>query len=324
MDTAEYAEQSAQYGKVPSEVKITVDLSSVILAYGIALEPVASGDRLIGLCPFHDDTVPSFSVWQSEDWGWQCGCWSCDFSPGDIFTFLMRWHECGFAEAVGIATTLRATDLPDPPPINVEHEVRATVSLDKILSRGTEFDAVHDLLNARGLYVPAPWLKREFEICADGDTVLIPHWDYAHRNLIGIKRRAAYLGWKNIAARGSEFGSLYGIWRDEGSDTVILCEGESDTWTVAYLYRDHDVEVFGLPCGAAATPRTEWLKELEGSTVVLLFDGDRAGREGAARWAEYLALICPDVYIAALPEGFDATSVAEKEVLESVEKAKAS
>ena len=314
--TLDYAALAAN---TPQKVKAAVDLSAVVLAYGVELTPITNGRKLSGFCPFHDDTRPSFNVWRNENGDWSCGCWSCDFGPGDLFTFLQRWHECQFGEALQLAVELRDGELPDPPPINIEPEVRATMSLDRILARGTECQAVSELLAARDILVPADWLDDEWGVCADGGTVLIPHWGLDNR-LLGIKRRAEYMGWRNVAARGSEFTELYGVFRYRGDRrTVILCEGESDTWSVSYWYRDNpDIIVVGLPCGVSATPRAEWLEFLQGHPVVLLFDADRAGREGAAHWRSALDG-GSGVYTATLPDGTDATSAGDEIVYQAVE-----
>ena len=303
---ASYAELSAK-ALTPQQVKATVDLSAVVLSYGVELTSVAGGEKLTGCCPFHDDETPSFSVWLTETGEWACGCWACPFGPTDLFGFIMEWEQCTFGTALAKAINLDPDDLPEPPDINTEPVVRAVVSLESILSRGTEIAAVQDLLDARGIDVPVDWLETEFGVVADGETVLIPHW--VGMELIGIKRRSEYMGWKSIAARGSVFSHLYGTFRYPGcgsEDTVILCEGESDTWTVSYLYRSAIVAVVGLPCGVNAAPRDGWLKFIGDRDVLLLFDADPPGRTGRDQWASVLPGC---VWTVDLPDGADATSV---------------
>jgi DNA primase len=302
-------------------VKEGVDLSALVLSYGVELTPVSGGEKLIGLCPFHDDTVPSFTVWWDDSRGWSCGCWACPFGPTDLFGFIMEWEQCTFSAALAKAINIDTDDLPEPPPINTESVIRATVSLGNILARGTETAAVGDLLVARHIPVSPEWVEDEFGVCADGGTVLIPHWAYTGEgssslfpDLIGIKRRAEYMGWKSVAARGSEFSHLYGSWRYSGCDpeTVILCEGESDTWTVSYIFRnlDHTV-VVGLPCGVSAAPREEWRNFIGDRDVILLFDADNAGRSGADRWVDVL----PNAtWVAVLPADTDASSAGREAV----------
>jgi hypothetical protein len=60
----------------------------------VDLRPIASG--YIGLCPFHDDTVPSFGINVKGNY-WHCfaGC-----GGGDIISFWMKMKNCDFKTAV--------------------------------------------------------------------------------------------------------------------------------------------------------------------------------------------------------------------------------
>ncbi len=60
----------------------------------VELRPMATG--AIGLCPFHDDKVPSFGVNKKGNY-WNCfaGC-----GGGDIISFWMKWKQCDFITAV--------------------------------------------------------------------------------------------------------------------------------------------------------------------------------------------------------------------------------
>jgi DNA primase len=54
------------------------------------------GARYVGLCPFHDERTPSFSVNPSENLYY---CFGCQAS-GDVFTFLREKEGLEFREAV--------------------------------------------------------------------------------------------------------------------------------------------------------------------------------------------------------------------------------
>lgn len=71
------------------------------------------GARFVGLCPFHDERTPSFSVNPSENLYY---CFGCQAS-GDVFTFLQEKEGLEFREAVeqladryGIELTYEAVD----------------------------------------------------------------------------------------------------------------------------------------------------------------------------------------------------------------------
>ena len=55
-----------------------------------------SGNRWIGLCPFHNEKTPSFSVSQEQQF---FHCFGCG-KGGDIFTFVMQTEGLSFSEAL--------------------------------------------------------------------------------------------------------------------------------------------------------------------------------------------------------------------------------
>ncbi len=131
------------------------DLADLIISLGVKLRK--SGSNHIGLCPFHDDRSPSFSVIDDQQFYYCHGCGA----TGDAIAFLMSHEGLSFPEAfkrlsgaagVGLAENLkgrndapgkRVTDRPVPrlassyvafhqslgPP-------RGTVAEDYLVSRG--------------------------------------------------------------------------------------------------------------------------------------------------------------------------------------------
>ena len=82
-------------------------LVQVIQSYGVELR--RSGKELVGLCPFHNERHPSFSVNPDKE-TWHCfGCQA----GGDAVTFIMRIENVGFKEAV---KRLGREPSPRPPP----------------------------------------------------------------------------------------------------------------------------------------------------------------------------------------------------------------
>jgi len=95
---------------------------------------------------------------------------------------------------------------------------------------------------------------------------------------------------------------LYGLWRlDEwrDADTLYLCEGISDTWTLWHA----DLPALGIP--SASIWRKKWWDEVKAfQRIVLIADADDAG----AKLVEKLNKTCPDhlrerVQVLRLPEG---------------------
>ncbi len=82
---------SVAVGDLPSErIKTAVSVYDFVSQY-VDLSP--SG---MGLCPFHDDTHPSFSV-NAEGNYWHC--FTCGIG-GSVIDFWMRWQACDFVTAV--------------------------------------------------------------------------------------------------------------------------------------------------------------------------------------------------------------------------------
>jgi DNA primase len=77
------------------QVKEANDIVKVIEGY-IELRP--AGNMFKGLCPFHDDHNPSFTV--DPDPRWQnYRCWSCN-KYGDVITFVQEYERVSFTEAL--------------------------------------------------------------------------------------------------------------------------------------------------------------------------------------------------------------------------------
>jgi len=297
----------------PRRVKESTDLATVAMACGVDLEPDGNG-RLVGLCPLHDDTRPSFAVWEYEGAQW-CGCFACAFGTGDLFDFLMAVHGCTFGDALRLAVALRDGDtLPDAPDVGSTRASSGPASdMASLLAcaSGDTHGLITRLLCERRIRVPVDWLMREFGVTASRREVLIPHFDIGGK-LVALKHRAPRDGWQTRSVQGSHLDALYGIWRyrySERDADVVVCEGESDTWSVARFtnYGRCVPDVVGLPSGVAAQPHQSWLEWLRGRRVTLLFDGDHAGRSGAQRWAEALTGVAASVRVGHLPDGQDCT-----------------
>lgn len=75
------------------EVRAANDIVDVISAY-VPLKK--KGSAYMGLCPFHNEKTPSFSVSQGKQMYYCFGCGA----GGNVFTFLMQYENDSFVEAV--------------------------------------------------------------------------------------------------------------------------------------------------------------------------------------------------------------------------------
>ena len=54
------------------------------------------GGRLLGLCPFHDEKTPSFTIWYAKNRWWCFG----ENRGGTVIDFIMLTRKCEFIDAV--------------------------------------------------------------------------------------------------------------------------------------------------------------------------------------------------------------------------------
>jgi len=78
---------------VKEEVKRVADIVEVI---GKAIHLKRAGQNFLGLCPFHPEKTPSFTVSPSKQ---IFHCFGCR-KGGDVFTFWMEYHKVSFPEAL--------------------------------------------------------------------------------------------------------------------------------------------------------------------------------------------------------------------------------
>jgi len=79
--------------EVIEEVRARNDIVDVISGY---VRIQKKGSSYFGLCPFHNEKSPSFSVSPDKQMYYCFGCGA----GGNVFTFLMAYESCSFGEAV--------------------------------------------------------------------------------------------------------------------------------------------------------------------------------------------------------------------------------
>ncbi len=84
-------------GRIPAEtIEQIREQSDIVRVVGEYVNLKQSGDNHFGLCPFHGEKTPSFSVNSSKQFFYCFGCGA----GGNVFNFLMRIEGLGFAAAV--------------------------------------------------------------------------------------------------------------------------------------------------------------------------------------------------------------------------------
>lgn len=295
----------------PGVLKRQVDLVTLCEHVGIPLEE--AGESFKGHCPFHDDQSPSFSVYDADDGTQRCGCFACDFGPSnDVFDMLQRLRGYGLKDAIrDVQEMSKVVRAPEHREARTKRTVVDLVPFVEHAQSGELMHTIASFVYERDLTINVKWLIDEFRLgtTPDGGGVVIPHYD-VNGSVTAVKVRRRHdpefdNEWTPRALSGSRLTELYGVWRNKGHNKVILVEGESDTWTAASITALGDVDVFGLPSGAAARPKREWIEFLADRDVILLFDADVAGRAALKNWSEALG-VCQ---IALLDEGDDVSSI---------------
>ena len=91
---------------ITARIKEAADIVQVI---GECVELKRSGTRFLGLCPFHGEKTPSFSVHSGQQF---FHCFGCGES-GDVFSFMMKYHSLDFPEAVKTLANRYHIELPE-------------------------------------------------------------------------------------------------------------------------------------------------------------------------------------------------------------------
>ncbi|HHX54538.1 MAG TPA: DNA primase [Clostridiales bacterium] len=81
--------------EIIEEIKYRCDISDVIGQY-VSLK--RAGSNLVGLCPFHNERTPSFTVFLSSDSFYCFGCGA----GGDVVTFIMKMESLSYIEAIEV------------------------------------------------------------------------------------------------------------------------------------------------------------------------------------------------------------------------------
>lgn len=92
--------------EVIEEVRSRNDIVDIVSQY---VKLKRSGSSYVGLCPFHNEKTPSFSVSQSKQF---YHCFGCG-AGGNVFNFVMQYDNCTFQEALQMLAERSGVALPE-------------------------------------------------------------------------------------------------------------------------------------------------------------------------------------------------------------------
>ena len=92
--------------EITAEIKERADIVQII---GEHVNLKRSGVRYLGICPFHHEKTPSFSVHSGQQF---YHCFGCKES-GDVFSFMMKYHNLDFPGALKALAQRFQIELPE-------------------------------------------------------------------------------------------------------------------------------------------------------------------------------------------------------------------
>ncbi len=108
---------------IVEEVRMRNDIVDVVSGY-VKLQK--KGSYYFGLCPFHNEKSPSFSVTPSKQMYYCFGCGA----GGNVITFLMEYENYSFSEALQVLADRAGVELPKQ---ELSREARAQADLKAVL-----------------------------------------------------------------------------------------------------------------------------------------------------------------------------------------------
>lgn len=273
-------------------------------------------NHAIGLCPFHDDRNPSFSV-DLTTGKWKCHSTSCGKSGG----LLAFSREIGerlpdeiyreFIDEIGLKPKSRIVHQGDKekPTWNEDGDILERV--EKYRKRLYEDDELLEYWKRRGI---SPETLSSLFVGYDDKSkaFTIPHLA-ENREIVAIKRVPLNNG--NYSWEGSKRSYLYlgGLIKSlDPGDSLIITEGEKDTLS---LLDERILNVVGSPSSEGFNDDPSLFDGV--GDIFILFDNDESGRNGALKvskkvgyrsrvinWSKYEELIGEE-----LPRGFDLTDL---------------
>lgn len=258
------------------------------------------GNNRLICCPMHGEKNPSLSV------NVRTSLYKCHACPaqGDAITYLV--NEQGQSEHDAIEEVKRFFNITDDTPVQTAKSRKA----EKAKVYPQEDDRIaewHEALVANPDRVV--WLKANRGIDFDTIRTFKIGWSEKHgrysfpiktsKGIIAIKlylpdATKEQVKWIHADA-GSEIG-LYPERRITTSERVVICEGELD----ALLTNQMGIAAV-TGTGGAGSWKQEWCEAFKDKSVVIVYDNDEAGRNGAEKVSRALIGHAKDSTIVKLP-----------------------
>lgn len=338
--------------EITATVKEQTDIVKII---GEHVDLKKSGVRYLGLCPFHGEKTPSFSVHGAQQF---FHCFGCGES-GDVFSFVMKYHNMDFPSALEMLASRLNIQLPEKKLSSSEKKreeerkemfglvQKAAKLYHRYIMEDKDAAVAREYLLDRGIS-DTVWKQFELGYAPSKEKV---GWNYLASR---FSEKEKVLGGKVGLLVKNERGSYYDKFRDRilfpifdgrgricGFGGRIVGDGQpkymNSPESIIYnksslllgLYQHADeirrkrqaVIVEGnfdmislvansitnvvAPLGTALTARQIRLVNRYAEEIILLFDGDDAGRKAVLRAAPLVFAEEAQAKVAMLPDGHD-------------------
>lgn len=335
-------------GRIPDETIRTIrDRVDAVELIGRHVALRRSGRSLKGLCPFHQEKTPSFTVHADRGTFYCFGCGE----HGDVVAFLMRMESLTFPEAVRALAAECGVEVPETgggEPGLAERVGAANAAARDFFRealRGPEGAAARRYLTERGIapevaarfgigFAPDRWdaLRRALAARGISDDVAARagllrererggHYDLLRGRVVfpieDARGRVIAFGGRALGdaqpkylntpesplfrKREAFYGLPHALEGVRARDRLVVVEGYFDRVALDRAGLSEAVAT----CGTALTEGHARALRRRSKNVVLLFDGDEAGRRAVARSLEVLLPQGLRVRAAALPAGID-------------------
>ena len=189
--------------------------SDIVQIIGECIQLKRSGTRFLGLCPFHGEKTPSFTVHGGQQF---FHCFGCGES-GDVFSFMMKYYNLDFPGALKELAKKYHIELPDRPQSREEEErsrrreqlyavnERAAILYTEYLQKAAGAEAARKYLQKRGVGAD---LQAGFRI-GYAPSVEAEGWNFLGGRLSGTDQKNAILAGLLVE---KENGGSYDRFRD--------------------------------------------------------------------------------------------------------------
>ena len=250
------------------------DVARVLDELGIEVKGT-SGDEARCLCPFHEDSDPSFGV-NLRTGAWLCRVPSCGQKGKSIDSLWAMVRGVPSREAHDELTSKVGT-------IERPHPVPSKAVVDVWQDDLYTSELAAEYLRSHGIELLFA-LESGWGFCKETKAIKIPIWDREKAALLNVKScpipRSEGRKKSSLKGRGSQY---YPLWLWDPRRELVICEGESD----AIALHGIGVNALTRTAGVGSITCRDFLPYVgEHGSLVLCLDMDEAGRKKSIELVE--------------------------------------